>query len=629
MTKSITNYNPIVIDSESNLFESLIDNLPNIFFLFSEDGNVEFWNKTHELVTGYTHEELSAMNPLDFFDEDADLVKKHILIALETGETSITANLLIKSGEKIPYRFTARHIIYKGESCIYGIGVDISDNVKKAISTEFNERRFRSLVQEGNDLIAIVDTDGIYKYVSPTSKSILDIIPEHLIGKNAYDFIHEDDHLKLAEAFDNLSSQKRVIVEPFRFRHNNGSWRWIETILVNMIDDPTVSGIVANSRDVTERVTLANEILELQQLLNNASTLARVGGWEYNIIDNNLTWSPITRDIHEVDSDYTPDTDTALIFYHEDFRNKAMNYFNKTIETGEKSDFEMPIITQKGNELWVRVVCNARYSMGVCTHIYGSFQDINRQKIAENRLIDVNKELNRYIKELHRSNADLEQFAYVASHDLQEPLRMISSFLTLLKKKYDRQLDEKAHQYINFAYNGAARMRQIVLDLLAFSKVNTQDQKDENVSLDVVLTEVCQLLRQPIIESGATVHFENLPIIETKRSPLVQLFQNLVNNAIKYKKDNTQPMITISATENDAEWTISVADNGIGIEDEFYERIFVIFQRLHNQEDYGGTGMGLAITKKIVENLGGNIWVESELGKGSTFYFTLPKKTIP
>ncbi|HAC14442.1 MAG TPA: hypothetical protein DCE78_00640 [Bacteroidetes bacterium] len=628
MTTS-TKYNPVVIDSESNLFESLIENLPNIFFLFNEQGKHLYWNRTHEFVTGYSHDEILNMHPSDFFDKDADLVKKHISIAFETGETSVSANLVLKSGEIIPYRFTARHIIYKGESSIYGIGVDISENVKKAISTEFSERRFRSLVQEGNDLIAIVDSEGIYKYVSPTSETILDIHPDTLIGKNAYDFIHEDDHLKLAEAFDNLNSTKRVVVEPFRFRHNNGSWRWIETILVNMTDDPTVNGIVANSRDVTERVILSNEIIELQQLLNNAAKLARVGGWEFDLKNDKLTWSPITKIIHEVDLDFTPDAETALNYYREDVRDEAIKYFQRTIATGEKSDFEMPIITQKGNELWVRVVCNARYSSGECTHIYGSFQDINRQKNAEEKLIQLNKELNKYITELHRSNADLEQFAYVASHDLQEPLRMISSFLTLLKKRYDRQLDEKAHQYINFAYNGAARMRQILLDLLAFSKLGSKDHQVENVSLDVVLNEVCKLLRQPIIESGATVHFENLPIIETKRTPLVQMFQNLINNAIKYKKDNVLPMINISATENDEEWTISVADNGIGIEKEYYERIFVIFQRLHNQEEYGGTGMGLAIVKKIVGNLGGKIWVESELGKGSTFYFTLPKKTLP
>src|SRR5690606_16346227 len=186
MPKKSTQRNTIVIDNESNIFECLIENLPNIFFLFNKKGKHLLWNKTHVEVTGYSNDEIAKIHPLDFFDEDKELIKEHISKTFELGETSVSANLVIKSGEKIPYRFTARSIIYNDEPCIYGIGVDVSESVKKAISTEFNERRFRALVQEGNDLIAILDMNGTYKYVSPTSISVLDITPEYFVGKNAF-----------------------------------------------------------------------------------------------------------------------------------------------------------------------------------------------------------------------------------------------------------------------------------------------------------------------------------------------------------------------------------------------------------------------------------------------------------
>ncbi|MFD2033747.1 ATP-binding protein [Belliella marina] len=247
----------------------------------------------------------------------------------------------------------------------------------------------------------------------------------------------------------------------------------------------------------------------------------------------------------------------------------------------------------------------------------------------ENSLKELNHELKISNKNLAASNSELEQFAYAASHDLQEPLRMITSFLALIEKKYDAILDEKGKSYIHFASDGAKRMRNIILDLLEYSRVGRMGEV-ENQTFDskAVLIEVIDLLKTQIQFSKAVIRSQDLPMITTKKTAFSQLLQNLISNAVKYQKPNNKPEIRISCKTQGDDWLFSVEDNGLGIAPEYFEKIFVIFQRLHDRSEYSGSGIGLAICRKIIEYLGGNIWVESEIDKGSIFYFTIPQKNL-
>ena len=226
------------------------------------------------------------------------------------------------------------------------------------------------------------------------------------------------------------------------------------------------------------------------------------------------------------------------------------------------------------------------------------------------------------IKKLKISNRELEQFAYVASHDLQEPLRMVSSFTQLLEKRYKNQLDDDADDYIDFIVEGAKRMKDLIDDLLAFSKLNKETNPFEIVIMEIALDDVLINLRAHIKERNAKITYDNLPSIYCDPIQIHQLLQNLLTNAIKFHNGKS-PKIHISAQELEKEWLFSVSDNGIGIDPQHQEQIFKIFKRLNTREKYEGTGMGLSICKRIVEKHGGHIWVESELGKGTTFYFTL------
>lgn len=232
-------------------------------------------------------------------------------------------------------------------------------------------------------------------------------------------------------------------------------------------------------------------------------------------------------------------------------------------------------------------------------------------------------QLRKQKEDLECSNQELEQFAYVASHDLQEPLRMVTSYVQLLARRYSGKLDRDADDFIGFAVDGANRMQRLINDLLAFSRVGTRVKDFVQIDSAAAVEKAVSNLQLAIEDSGAAVTHDELPSVMADDIQFVQLFQNLIGNAIKYRDANT-PEIHVGADRRNGKWVFSVRDNGIGIDPEYKERIFVIFQRLHTKEKYSGTGIGLAVCKKIVERHGGHIWVEPGAGKGSVFYFTVP-----
>lgn len=305
----------------------------------------------------------------------------------------------------------------------------------------------------------------------------------------------------------------------------------------------------------------------------------------------------------------------SLSLVHPEDRNAVKEYAVKMLKGEHSSAYEFRIITKRAEIKWVmETVAPIFYQRKRAT--LGNIIDVTRYKRVEERLKQI-------ATEMQRSNTELEQFAYVISHDLQEPLRMVSSYTQLLAKRYHGQLDSDADEFIAYAVDGAKRMQALLYDLLEYSRVGTRGKPFRLVGCRDIVEQAMANLKVAIEESGALINYDNLTTIMGDEGQLVRLFQNLIGNAIKFRKPEQPPQVCISARRRHNVLIFSVTDNGIGIDPQHSESIFEIFRRLHTKEEYPGTGMGLAICNKIVERHGGRIWVQSQPGEGSTFYFTV------
>jgi PAS domain S-box-containing protein len=381
-----------------------------------------------------------------------------------------------------------------------------------------------------------------------------------------------------------------------------------------------VTGSVVAMQDISDLHRAEQALRESEGRLNRAQELAHLGSWELDLVNSHLTWSDETYRIFGLQPQAFEATyDAFLTAVHPEDRAAVDAAYSGSLQEGKSSyEIQHRIVRPGSGEIrWVYEKCeHVPDAAGKIIRSVGMVLDITERVRAEASLA-------RQAEELARSNRDLEQFAYVASHDLQEPLRMISSYVQLLAERYHAQLDDRADRYIAYAVDGANRMKLLINDLLAYSRVGTHGKPLVLTDSQAVLQEVLADLQVAIEEQQATVTHDALPPVLADEVQLGQLFRNLIGNALKFRGE-APPRIHVGIQRENAAWRFCVADNGIGLEPKYAERIFVIFRRLHGPDEYPGTGMGLAICKKIVERHGGRIWVESQLDQGATFYFTLP-----
>jgi PAS domain S-box-containing protein len=397
----------------------------------------------------------------------------------------------------------------------------------------------------------------------------------------------------------------------------------------------TCSNIVKAYRNENRRTSSEQALKESEARLKQSQAMAHLGSWELDVANNLLTWSDEVYRIFGLQpQEFKATYEAFLEAVHPDDRKAVDEAYSGSLRDGKDGyEIEHRLVRKLTGE--VRIVqekCgHIRDRSGRIIRSIGMVHDITELKRAELEIREMNESLENKVAErtaeLTRSNADLQQFAYVASHDLQEPLRNVASCLQLLEKKYKNNLDAKADQYIHYAVESSVRMKTLILDLLTYSRIGTKGKPPLPVNCEQIVDQTVKNLRSAISETGAVITHDPLPTIFADDAQLSQVFQNLIGNGIKFRREE-QPHIHVSAVKNKKEWIFSVKDNGIGIESRHLDRIFVIFQRLHKRSQYGGTGIGLAIVKKVVERHNGRVWVESEVGSGTTFHFTIPEKGI-
>jgi PAS domain S-box-containing protein len=382
-----------------------------------------------------------------------------------------------------------------------------------------------------------------------------------------------------------------------------------------------VRGAIAAGMDITHYKLIEESLRESEERLRLAQTRGNVGVWDWNTITDELNFTPELEQLYGLSPGSIKTYQDWRQLTHPDDIVKIESERDDKIAKHEPFDLEFRIFHKSGDMRWLSARGGAIYNKkGDVVRVLGINTDITEHKQAEEQVI-------LRTEELAKSNADLKQFAYVASHDLREPLRMITSFLQLLERRYKNQLDEEAKEYIGFAVDGALRLDDMIKDLLEYSRITRIERCYSNVNFEEVLDHTLTNLDALIEEKNAMITHDPLPSIFADEHLMLRLFQNLLSNAIKYHGEEP-PRVHVSAVKEGEVHVFSVKDNGIGMDSKYLEKIFTIFKRLHKKDEYEGTGIGLSIAQKIVHRHGGEIWAESNLGEGSTFYFTLPSLNI-
>ena len=490
-----------------------------------------------------------------------------------------------------------------------------------------SEEKYQSLVESTEDSIYLLDRKCRYLFMNKKHLSMLGLEAKKAKGRTYAEFHSEDETKDLIGKAEKVFETGKSLY--YEHRSQRDGRYFLRTLSPVKETDGSSKAITVISKDISELKEAEDALRESEEKYRTILENIEDAYYEVDIAGNFTFFNDSLCKI----SGYTKDELIGMNnrqYMDQENAKKVYRAFNKVYNTGKpEKGFDYKFIRKDGN----KGHANASISLmkdaeGQRIGFRGIIRDITQRKRAE-------EELKHYVDELERSNQELEQFAYIASHDLQEPLRMVASYTQLLVRRYKGKLDSDADEFIAYAVDGATRMQDLINDLLTYSRIGTRGKDFEPTDCEAVFDRTLGNLQKAIEESGAKVTHDPLPTVMADDMQLGQLFQNLIGNAIKFRSEEP-PSIHVSCerigksaignpqSAMNKAWVFSVRDNGIGIDPEFTGRIFIIFQRLHKRREYPGTGIGLAVCKKIVERHGGRIWVESQPGKGSTFYFTIP-----
>ena len=491
---------------------------------------------------------------------------------------------------------------------------DVTERNETQRQLEESEQLYRTLAEHfPNGTVGVYDHD--LRYTLAAGEKVGDPAPsaEEIEGTRMPDLYPDDAVADLEPLF-------RTAIEDgetgsIRTEVVGRTWK-VWAMPLEGADGEIFAGL-SFAQDITEQLERERELERALDLLNKTERIADVAGWEVDPETEGPYWSDHLFNLLDVDYDEQPTLDQALdVYYSDEDRAIVEDAVEEALETGDSFDVTARFPRPAGDIGTLRVQGEPKIDDAEVVSLRGAVQDITEQVEREQQLEEL-------VEQLEESNERLEQFAYAASHDLQEPLRMVSSYLQLLERRYTDDLDEEAEEFIDFAVDGAERMREMIEALLAYSRVETRGDPFEPVDLDTVLADVLADLQLPIDETNAEIISDDLPMVAGDASQLRQVFQNLLENALEYSGEEP-PQVHVAAERKGDEWLLAVEDNGIGIDPADADRVFEVFQRLHSRDEHEGTGIGLALCERIVERHGGDIWVESEPGKGATFSFTLP-----
>ncbi|MEO7099393.1 MAG: PAS domain S-box protein [Luteolibacter sp.] len=603
-------------------FRSLLESAPDAVVIANEQGEILLVNAQNERLFGYHRDELLGR-------------KVEVLIphgfcggqpAHSEHEEGLASGLELFGRHKDGHEFPV-------EISMSPLATDEGVLVTSAIRDITERKRSDAVLETERDLLrALMDNVPYQIYFKDRESRFLRNNRAHLArfgltgqaqaaGKTDFDFFPPEHAVEAREDELRVMETGLMIDVEQRVAWPDGRVDWELTNKMPLRDaSGEIIGTFGITHDITSRKCAEDELKSLSDRLQLATNGAAIGIWDYEPANDHLIWDEqMFRIAGIAPEDFGGNRAAWEAIVHPEDLLRETETLQCALRTEKKFSSEFRVIWPNRSIHFIQAEAIAlNDASGRVLRFIGTCRDVTEQRKAED-------DLRRAMAELERSNTELEQFAYVASHDLQEPLRAVTGCVQLLQKIYGDKLGDDAGELIRHAVEGAARMRTLIDDLLAFSRVGTHGKPFERTDSNAMLEAALGNLTVAIDESQARITHDPLPTLDADPTQLQQLFQNLIGNAVKFHGVKP-PEIHVSATGRNGKWLFSVRDNGIGIEPQYRERIFVIFQRLHTRTEYAGTGVGLAVCKRIVERHGGDIWVESEPGQGSTFFFTIPEK---
>ncbi|MFC2188516.1 PAS domain S-box protein [Fulvivirgaceae bacterium LMO-SS25] len=614
--------NQRALETALNNLDSLTNNSPDIICTISKDGRFISVNKTCEKILGYSPNQLQGVKYIDLVREEDKPMTNRVAEAIMSGKptTNFDNRYLSKNGDLVPLIWSAWYS--QEDEIMYAVARDGREKIAQEEEIKKINEKLVDVLENTGDGFSSISNDYKITYWNKLAERYSGLSRNEVLGKDIREISYAYPGSKFYKELD-IAMRNREIS---RFEEYMPELDyWYATSLY-----PTHYGISIFVRNITKEkkgMELFKASHERYQFVFKASNEAI---YDWDVINKRLMFG----DGYTTTYGYEAGANMPLAEWsskiHPEDQERIEADLTQVVANSTENIWKASYryMRKDGEYVYVNDVGHIiRNREGEAIRMVGAMRDVTEDKKHQKLLVELNTELAKQAKELANSNEELESFAYVVSHDLQEPLRMVTSFLQLLERKYNDLIDDRGKQYIHFAVDGASRMKTILIDLLEYSRVGNEKGGIKDVNLNKVMESVLKNMRSTL-ESipKSRIDWDELPTIKANQTEMVQLFQNLLSNALKYRS-NQPPAVFVHNKSTADYWLIGVRDNGIGIDKLYFDKIFIIFQRLHTDKKYQGTGIGLAICKKIVENLHGKIWVESEVDKGSTFWIELPKNS--
>jgi PAS domain S-box-containing protein len=624
-------------------FRAYVELSPVAVFVVNSDGKYEYVNEAASKMLGYSIEELLRMNLSQLlFKEDIPSGLKKFGELQQTGRS--LSDITLKTKDGLPV-YVILNSVKIPDGKLLAFCENVTERKKTEAALSVSEAKLRSIVENSNDQIFMIDRTHKYLFVNKVLAEVIGKSPEDIIGKSIFEVYPPETADQFSTNTQNVfATGKSMFVEEKMVVNDQDLC--INTGLNPVLDAErnviSVTGIV---RDITENKkteALLRDSEEKYRTIVEQSALGILiaqGPIPHIVYANSTISKSLGYSVQELISLSLQQT---MGLVHPDDRELFFGRLKDRLEGKPTSEqYIIRGIRKDRSIVWIEL-SSALIMYDGHPAVQAMFVDINERKKAEEKLVDsyralekqlseinlLQKELETANKLLGQSNVDLENYTYVVSHDLKAPLRAIRSFSTFIIEDFSEKLDDTGKDYFQRIVDASSRMDTLIENLLLLSRVGRKFMEVETVDLNQLLEEIVADLTPTLKKNNGKIVFHNLPKVSIPRTWMKQIFMNLIDNGLKFNKSKT-PTVEVTCEETEPELLFKVSDNGIGVEEKYFDRLFNLFERLHTQEEYSGTGAGLAICKKIIQQFGGRIWIESQVSKGSTFFFTLSKKKNP